>query len=382
MPPKPATNTNKPTVSSTAVKPAAQTTQKTGVATQAAQKPSQTVANTTNKSASSVSSKPAINQASKPTQQAAQKPTVASNTTKPVVSNTSVKTNSNLTKAPVNTVIKPGVVNKKGGPQAQNQKLDPAAAKKKEEQEKKLQEEKLKEQQKAEEEAKQKKEEEERKQKEEEEKRIEEEKKKKEEEERKKKEDEERAALELAEKQYKEAKLAEEKRMKEEQEKLKNGKINVKTNTGGLTSTVPFTIKDGIVSYDLVDDELALSFAYEKGYQLFLTVEKDGKPDESVSFFSQGSGKSKTFNNLQAETTYWCVVLKNDAAESKRKVYKVDESSFGGSKTNQKRGEGYSCLYGNPCVDQYVCLDWNNRFTIAKQNLGKKMIKIFFVLIK
>ncbi|KAL4474941.1 hypothetical protein ABPG74_001637 [Tetrahymena malaccensis] len=369
MPPKPATNTNKPTVSSTAVKPASQTTQKTVVATQAVQKPTSTVAN---KATSSVNNKPAVNQVSKPAQQVAQKPTIASNTTKPVISNTGVKTNSTLTKAPTNTVTKPGLVNNKGGPQAQNQKLDPAAAKKKEEEEKRLQEEKLKEQQKAEEEAKQKKEEEERKQKEEEEKRIEEEKRKKEEEEKKKKEDEERAAIELAEKQYKEAKLAEEKRIKEEQEKLKNGKINVKTNTGGLTSTVPFTIKDGSVSYDLVDDELALSFAYEKGYQFFLTVEKDGKPDESISFFSQGSGKGKTFNNLQAGTTYWCVVLKNDAAESKRKAYKVDESSFGGSKSNEKRGEGCSCLYGNPCVDQYVCLDWNNRFTIAKQNLGKK----------
>lgn len=61
----------------------------------------------------------------------------------------------------------------------------------------------------------------------------------------------------------------------------------------------------------------------------------------------------------------------------KRKAYKIDESSFGGSKSNQQRGEGCSCLYGNPCVDQYVCQDWNNRFTVAKNNLNKKWIYFY-----
>ena len=34
----------------------------------------------------------------------------------------------------------------------------------------------------------------------------------------------------------------------------------------------------------------------------------------------------------------------------------------------EKRKEGCSCLYGNPCLDQYVCLDWANRFEVAKKN--------------
>jgi len=33
-----------------------------------------------------------------------------------------------------------------------------------------------------------------------------------------------------------------------------------------MTSTVEFKIKDGCVDYLLVDDELALEYAYEKGY--------------------------------------------------------------------------------------------------------------------
>ena len=32
------------------------------------------------------------------------------------------------------------------------------------------------------------------------------------------------------------------------------------------------------------------------------------------------------------------------------------------------RGEGCSCLFGNPCVDKYVCLDWDNRMAVAKAN--------------
>lgn len=52
-----------------------------------------------------------------------------------------------------------------------------------------------------------------------------------------------------------------------------------------MTSSVEFKIKDGKIEYPLVDDELALEFAYEKGYQFFLASEKDKKPDESVSYF-------------------------------------------------------------------------------------------------
>ena len=32
------------------------------------------------------------------------------------------------------------------------------------------------------------------------------------------------------------------------------------------------------------------------------------------------------------------------------------------------RKEGCSCLYGNPCQDQYVCQNWANRFEVAKKN--------------
>ena len=33
-----------------------------------------------------------------------------------------------------------------------------------------------------------------------------------------------------------------------------------------------------------------------------------------------------------------------------------------------ERKEGCSCLYGNPCQDQYVCQNWAARFDVAKKN--------------
>ena len=27
-----------------------------------------------------------------------------------------------------------------------------------------------------------------------------------------------------------------------------------------------------------------------------------------------------------------------------------------------------SCLFGNPCVNEYGCMDWANRFEVAKKN--------------
>jgi hypothetical protein len=42
-------------------------------------------------------------------------------------------------------------------------------------------------------------------------------------------------------------------------------------------------------------------------------------------------------------------------------------STCGGDPSFRSK-ETCSCLYGNPCVDQYECRDWNNRFEVAKKN--------------
>ncbi|EGR27302.1 hypothetical protein IMG5_198100 [Ichthyophthirius multifiliis] len=367
MPPKtqpPQKTTQKPSLQPPAQKPAVQPPAQKPAIQPPAQKPA----------VQPPAQKPAV-------QPPAQKPAVQTPAQKPAAQTVVQKSNQpvpvqkgpQVAQKAVYNIQKQGINQKPGAQQVQksgiiqnNQIQD--EKKKKEEEERK---------QKEEFEIKQKELEEERIKKEEEQKRQELEKKqiedqiiqKQEEEEKLKKKQKEEQ--ENQEKEFLKAKEEEEKKQKEEFEKRKNGKINIKTNTGGPTSKVEFLIKDGKVNYALVDDELALEYAYEKGYQFYLTAEKDGKPDESIQFFSQGSGKGKVFENLQTGNIYWCVVLKNDEAEAKRKVYKADFSALG-NKNEKQRTEGCSCLYGNPCVDQYVCQDWNNRFMVAKNNLNKK----------
>ena len=57
------------------------------------------------------------------------------------------------------------------------------------------------------------------------------------------------------------------------------------------------------------------------------------------------------------------------AAKDEQDYNRNDPSTW--SKTG---GETCSCLYGNPCVDQYICQDWDNRFEVATKN-GWKLAK-------
>lgn len=76
-----------------------------------------------------------------------------------------------------------------------------------------------------------------------------------------------------------------------------------------------------------------------------------------------------TFRELLAGATYYCIVIE-DAAQYKKDMAEMQKRLEGVSKdTEQKeRQEGCSCLYGNPCQDPYVCLDWDNRWAVALAN--------------
>jgi hypothetical protein len=55
----------------------------------------------------------------------------------------------------------------------------------------------------------------------------------------------------------------------------------------------------------------------------------------------------------------------NFAASSEEVSWRGDAGGSGGG---GRAKEGCSCLYGNPCMDQYVCSDWAHRFEVAKKN--------------
>ena len=44
------------------------------------------------------------------------------------------------------------------------------------------------------------------------------------------------------------------------------------------------------------------------------------------------------------------------------------DGQAGAGASGEARTEGCSCIWGNPCEDQYICQDWANRFDVAKKN--------------
>jgi hypothetical protein len=76
-----------------------------------------------------------------------------------------------------------------------------------------------------------------------------------------------------------------------------------------------------------------------------------------------------TFQELLAGGTYYCIAIENpeqykkDMADLAKKMEGVDKDTEA-----KPRQEGCSCLYGNPCQDKYVCLDWENRWAVAIAN--------------
>lgn len=76
-----------------------------------------------------------------------------------------------------------------------------------------------------------------------------------------------------------------------------------------------------------------------------------------------------TFRDLLSGETYYCLVIENPEQYAKDMAELTQRLQAEGKLiTDEKRNEGCSCLYGNPCVDQYICKDWDNRYAVAKKN--------------
>lgn len=91
----------------------------------------------------------------------------------------------------------------------------------------------------------------------------------------------------------------------------------------------------------------------------------DGKPAPWVREDPEG-----TFKDLLAGETYYCIVFE-DAVQYAKDMDALQKRLGEAPKENSKGGraeEGCSCLFGNPCMDQYICKDWDNRYAVAKKN--------------
>lgn len=83
-----------------------------------------------------------------------------------------------------------------------------------------------------------------------------------------------------------------------------------------------------------------------------------------------------TFHGLRNRGSYY--VYAEQAAEQlaidqarARELFAIDQTqqqAINSKKDDGRVIESCSCLYGNPCIDEYGCRDWGNRYAVAKLN--------------
>jgi hypothetical protein len=85
-----------------------------------------------------------------------------------------------------------------------------------------------------------------------------------------------------------------------------------------------------------------------------------------------------TFQDLEKDTEYWVYVIEDPEQEraDREKMAAVIAATVQSDPTAGPRSEyaeaglpeSCSCIEGNPCVDEYGCKDWYNRYAIASKN--------------
>jgi hypothetical protein len=143
-----------------------------------------------------------------------------------------------------------------------------------------------------------------------------------------------------------------------------------------------FTIVEGRLEGDdfkgaqYVDEEYALSFVMPK-CKIHLTKETpqvvaQAEGDEKWKLYVKEE-PAGMFQELEKEHEYFVIVVEDNEQAMKdqermRMVWAAMDSGAESSGSKGREKEGCSCLWGNPCVDAYVCEDWDNRFAVAKKN--------------
>ena len=151
-----------------------------------------------------------------------------------------------------------------------------------------------------------------------------------------------------------------------------------------------FPCRNGVVRWPSIDEEYAISFIFKgdfakrvRAYPPGVTTANSEKAPLLV--LAKGKKGVDDFGDADAalDEDYWLglssefegkytLEVDEDVAAGlgveTRDGPLVLESSGGDLPLGQRKTEGCSCLFGNPCQDKYVCKDWNNRFEVAKKN--------------
>ena len=151
-----------------------------------------------------------------------------------------------------------------------------------------------------------------------------------------------------------------------------------------------FLIVNGIITADVIDEEYCLSYAMP-GCKIRLSklenrarleIEETGNYKGTTMIESPAG----TFHGLEKDNTYY-VFVEQEEAQVKRDQMEMALIALTMEGASEKNAppplispsdgrvmEGCSCIYGNPCLDEYACRDWKNRFSIAEKNGWKGFI--------
>ncbi|CAN0303100.1 unnamed protein product, partial [Ectocarpus sp. 8 AP-2014] len=150
-----------------------------------------------------------------------------------------------------------------------------------------------------------------------------------------------------------------------------------------------FPIKDGCISAAEIDETYCLSFVMPNctlhlgplGPADRYARENEG---ELVPYLEENP--SGTFHGLEDGEVYWVYVSRDEEEEEQdrermqqaRTRFSVvqgmkqdlpEDGELVNRKDDGRNGlESCSCVYGNPCVDEYGCKDWHSRYAVAKAN--------------
>lgn len=130
-----------------------------------------------------------------------------------------------------------------------------------------------------------------------------------------------------------------------------------------------FPIVAGVLKWEDVDEEYALSFVFKGNFQRIVAEASTGQPmvQDGDLYRGLSLGTEYRIEIIEdpaqlAEPTKPYVPLSGSATCSGRVFESCNEFGIGG------REEGCSCLYGNPCAVPYNCKDWKNRNEVARRN--------------
>lgn len=140
-----------------------------------------------------------------------------------------------------------------------------------------------------------------------------------------------------------------------------------------------FPVELGTLTHTAIDDVYCLSFVMP-GCSLHLS---EWSPTEKTRMEQSGEvvpfvaeEPVGVFQRIDIGKVYYVYVeqeadrLIRDQMETKQRLASAGAGTvaMGKNSTHQEYYENCSCMFGNPCVDEYACKDWHNRHAIATKN--------------